>query len=299
MTVFAENYKITVEPLTINRYGVAKSTSTSETGETTCVGHYCSTILPERKKKEVIAMTRKMNEKPAAKHADAQKLTALILLLTLICICIFVIRSCSAKESEYVDGVAGQIEQEMAENRIVLSKSGGRRTVAEFKEPIILNHGKESRLIVHTAHLSETISIASEGLGGWEWTSTYQDIVYEGDAQYTVDLSRLSEDDFIVNNELKTLTVRIPYAVLDPINIRDDQIKFRDVKKGWAAPKDIKMTAEENTQLRIQVADKMKAKLIDDDIIAVANENAKTVVAELLAATVHSIDPEFSVVVVQ
>lgn len=244
-------------------------------------------------------MTRKMNAKPATKHSDAQKLTALILLLTLICICIFVIRSCSAKESEYVDGVAGQIEQEMAENRIVLSKSGGRRTVAEFKEPIILNHGKESRLIVHTAHLSETISIASEGLGGWEWTSTYQDIVYEGDAQYTVDLSQLSEDDFIVNNELKTLTVRIPYAVLDPINIRDDQIKFRDVKKGWAAPKDIKMTAEENTQLRIQVSDKMKAKLIDEDIVALANKNAKIVVADLLAATVHSIDPEFSVVVVQ
>ena len=59
------------------------------------------------------------------------------------------------------------------------------------------------------------------------------------------------------------------------------------------------MTAEENTQLMIQVNDKMKAKLIDDNIIAVANENAKKVVADLLSATVHSIDPEFTVIVVQ
>ena len=136
-------------------------------------------------------------------------------------------------------------------------------------------------------------------MGGWEWTSVYQDIVYEGDAQYTVDLSQLSEDDFIVNNELKTLTVRIPYAVLDPINIPADQIKFRDPVKGWAAPKDIKLTPEQNTQLIIQVTDKMKAKLIDENIIAVANENAKTVVAELLSATVQAVDPEFTVVVVQ
>ena len=51
--------------------------------------------------------------------------------------------------------------------------------------------------------------------------------------------------------------------------------------------------------MTIQVSDKMKAKLIDDNIIAAANENAKTVVAELLSATVHAIDPEFSVVIVQ
>ena len=44
---------------------------------------------------------------------------------------------------------------------------------------------------------------------------------------------------------------------------------------------------------------KMKAKLIDENIIAVANENAKTVVAELLSATVQAVDPEFTVVVVQ
>ena len=238
-------------------------------------------------------------EKPAAKTRIPRKLRMLLSLLSLILVCILLIRAFPEKESEYVDEVAGQIRQEMEENQIVLSSGVGRRTVAEFREPILLTHGQESRLIVHTAHLSETISIASEGLGGWEWTSAYQDIVYEGDAQYTVDLSQLSEEDFVVNNELKTLTVRIPYAVLDPINIPADQIKFRDVKKGWAAPKDIKLTAEESAQLMIQVTDKMKAKLIDDNIIAIANESAKTVVAELLSATVQAVDPEYTVVVVQ
>lgn len=43
----------------------------------------------------------------------------------------------------------------------------------------------------------------------------------------------------------------------------------------------------------------MKAKLIDQNIIATANESAKKVVAQLFSATVQSIDPEFTVVVVQ
>lgn len=234
-----------------------------------------------------------------AKRSMFIRLSILMLVSALILITIFAIRRIPTKESRYSDPVASKIALEMAENRIVLPSKAGRRTVVDFREPILLTHGKDSRLIVHTAHLSETISIASQGLGGWAWTSAYQDIVYEGDAQYSVDLSQLSEEDFVVNNDLKTLTVRIPYAVLSPINIPADQIKFRDVKKGWAAPKDIRLTAEENTQLTMQVHDKMKAKLIDENIIAAANENAKTVVAELLSATVQSVDPEYTVVVVQ
>jgi len=59
------------------------------------------------------------------------------------------------------------------------------------------------------------------------------------------------------------------------------------------------MTTEESTQLLIQVNDKMKAKLIDENVIAVANDSAKKVVEDLLTTTVHSIDPDFTVVVVQ
>lgn len=234
-----------------------------------------------------------------SKFSDLLNIVILVVLLILTLVAILTIRRSSTKESQFVDSVAGQIAQEMEDNQIVLSSKGGRRTVADFQEPIILSHGSQTRLIVHTAHLTETISVAHEGFGGWEWTSTYKDIEYTGDAQYTVDLSKLSSKDFVVNNELKTLTVKIPYAVLEPINIPADQIKFHDIKRGWAAAKDIKLTPEENTQLNIQVNDKMKAKLIDDNIIAKANDSAKTVVADLFSVTVKSIDPEFTIVVVQ
>ena len=243
-------------------------------------------------------MTTTTIEKPVSKVHALKKLLVLILVFAVIIVSIIVIRSFTEKESEFVDSVAGEIAQEMAENQIVLSKKGGRRTVADFKDPIIIAHGKDARLIVYTAELSEVVSMADEGWGGFKWNSTYQEAKYFGQAEYTVDLSQLSEEDFIVNNEQKILTVRIPYAVLSPINILNDKTQFKDTEKGWLGPKEVKMTSEELNKIMLEVEEKMKAQLIDENIMAKANEEAKIVVAELLTATIQAVDPEFTVVVV-
>ena len=243
-------------------------------------------------------MTTTTIEKPASKVHPLKKLLVLILVFAVIIVSIVVIRSFPDKESEFVDTVAGEIEQEMAENHIVLSRKGGRRTVADFKDPIILAHGKDARLIVYTAELSEIVSMADEGWGGFKWNSTYQEAKYFGQAEYTVDLSQLSEEDFIVNNEQKILSVRIPYVVLSPINILNDKTQFKDTEKGWLGPKEVKMTSEELNKIMLEIEEKMKAQLIDENIMAKANEEAKVVVAELLTATIQTVDPEFTVVVV-
>ena len=243
-------------------------------------------------------MTTTTIEKPTSKVHPLKKLLVLILVFAVIIVSIVVIRSFPDKESEFVDTVAGEIEQEMAENQIVLSRKGGRRTVADFKDPIILAHGKDARLIVYTAELSEVVSMADEGWGGFKWNSTYQEAKYFGQAEYTVDLSQLSEKDFIVNNEQKILTVRIPYAVLSPINILNDKTQFKDTEKGWLGPKEVKMTSEELNKIMLEIEEKMKAQLIDENIMAKANEEAKVVVTELLTATIQTVDPEFNVVVV-
>ena len=243
-------------------------------------------------------MTTTTIEKPTSKVHPLKKLLVLILVFAVIIVSIVVIRSFPDKESEFVDTVAGEIQQEMAENHIVLSRKGGRRTVADFKDPIILAHGKDARLIVYTAELSEVVSMADEGWGGFKWNSTYQEAKYFGQAEYTVDLSQLSEKDFIVNNEQKILTVRIPYAVLSPINILNDKTQFKDTEKGWLGPKEVKMTSEELNKIMLEIEEKMKAQLIDENIMAKANEEAKVVVTDLFTATIQTVDPEFSVVVV-
>lgn len=243
-------------------------------------------------------MTTTFMEKPVKKPSALKRLITLAALFAMIFVSILLLRSCPKEESAFVDSVADEIVEEMAENKIVLSRKGGRRTVADFKDPIILAHGQAARLIVYTADLSETVALASEGLGGFKWTSTYQEAVYHGAAEYTVDLSQLSEKDFMVNNELKVLTVRIPYVALSPINILDDKTQFKDAEKGWLGPKDVELTPEQHTKIMLEVKEKMKAQLIDDNIMAKANEEAKIVVAELLTATIQAVDPEFSVVVV-
>lgn len=228
------------------------------------------------------------------------KVISLILIFAVTFSVILIVRASAKKESGYTDDIAEKIAQEMESNQFVLSSKSGRRTAADFKGPIISNHGTEKNLIVHTADLSETVLISKEGLWGLAWTSSYQNVSFEGSAQYTVDLSKLSESDFSVNNETKTLTVKIPYADLSAIIIPPDRIKFEDVHKGgFFAPTDIRMTPEENAELVVKIKERMKAKLIDEDILSDANESAKKVVSELLSATVRSVDPEFTVTVVQ
>lgn len=58
------------------------------------------------------------------------------------------------------------------------------------------------------------------------------------------------------------------------------------------------MTSEELNKIMLEIEEKMKAQLIDENIMAKANEEAKVVVAELLTATIQTVDPEFTVVVV-
>ena len=111
-------------------------------------------------------MTTKPAKTAIELPAAVKKLAILAAVFALVLASILVIRCFCVKESRFSDEVAGQIAQEMTENRIVLSSKNCRRTVADFQEPIVLAHGKDTRLIVHTAHLSETISIANEGLGG-------------------------------------------------------------------------------------------------------------------------------------
>lgn len=228
-----------------------------------------------------------------------KRAACLALVFLIIIVLIFLIRLLPTKASKYSDPTKMRIEEEMAANQIVFSSGSSKRTVVDFQEPIVTAHGKETKLIVHRADVKEKISIADEGLGGWKWTSAYQDIVFKGHAEYTVDLSRLTEKDFMVNNETKELTVRIPYAVLSLINIPDDEMEFHETKSGWLHANNIKLTPEENSQIRLKAEQLMKAKLIDDNIIAAANDDAKIVVGNLLSATVNAIDPEFTIIIVQ
>lgn len=243
-------------------------------------------------------MTTKTVKQLAANGHSLQKLLTLAALFAITLVSILALRGLPAGEGEFEDSVAREIAREMEENQIVLSGKGGLRKAADFRESILLAHGKDARLIVYTAELSEAVALASEGWGGYKWNSTYQEVKYFGQAEYTVDLSQLSQEDLQVNNEQKLLTVRIPYATLTPIRILDDKTQFKDAERGWLGPKDVELTPEQHGKLMLAVKEKMKAQLLDREIPTKANEAAKTAVAELLTAAVQSVDPEFSVVVV-
>ncbi len=233
------------------------------------------------------------------KTSEPKRFFSLLLLFAIVIGCVALFNLLPKKNSAYTDAVAEQLVQEMNENKIVFGNGyARRRTVVEFQEPIISSHGAETRLEVYKVELKENASVSKEGLFGWGWTSAYQDLRFTGIAKYTVDLSQLTGDDFTVNNEMKQVTVRIPYAELE-LTVPGDLIEFQDVKRGWLGAKEIGLTVEQSAQLYAQASSAMKSRLIDENTIQLANDNAKQVVTELLTATVHAVDPEYEVIVVQ
>lgn len=244
-------------------------------------------------------MENKMIREPDSHSARPWRFLGLVAVFIAIIGSIILIRQLPDKESQFVDNVAAILEHEIDSDRFTISSGNHHRTIVDFQAPIIEKHGSESKLIVYTAEISETTSVSSVGFLGEKISSTVQDIIYTGTAEYTINLSALSEDCFSVNNEEKTLTVRIPYVELKSINTPPEQMQFKDVKKTLLGPKEVTLTPEQSAQLRINVQQKMKAKLIDESIIDIANKSAKETVEKLFSGIVHSVDPEFSVVIVQ
>ena len=86
-------------------------------------------------------MTTTTIEKPASKVHPLKKLLVLILVFAVIIVSIVVIRSFPDKESEFVDTVAGEIQQEMAEKDVEASAGGG-------MVKVVMNGRQEMKSIV-------------------------------------------------------------------------------------------------------------------------------------------------------
>lgn len=94
------------------------------------------------------------------------------------------------------------------------------------------------------------------------------------------------------------ITLKIPHAVQEEINIPEDEIQFGDTTKGLLAFGDIKMTAEQAAQIQAEARKKMQKKLDEDNVAAIADRFAKLSVWELYNPIIKGVAKEYSLEVV-
>ena len=119
-----------------------------------------------------------------------------------------------------------------------------------------------------------------------------QVITSYGTGVYTVDLSKLSDQDISLDAELNLLSVIIPHAALSYVTVDVEKTEFEETKKALFAFGDIKLTNEQLNLLEQNIQDAMQEQLGTSEMLAKADVQALSQVRKLFEPIVQSIAPE-------
>ncbi len=167
-------------------------------------------------------------------------------------------------------------------------------TVADFEEAILGDSEKLKKLEVYKQELSDAGTITNTGLFNLGMFTKNQVITYNGTVVYTVDLSKLSKSDIVFDEEEKMITLKIPHAQQEEINIPEDRIQFSDPEKGLLAFGDIKATPEQIMEVQAGARQKMQEKLDADNVLEIADRFAKLSVWEMYSPIIKGVAKDYS-----
>lgn len=132
----------------------------------------------------------------------------------------------------------------------------------------------------------------------WDIFKKTKKITYEGIGYFVVDLSKITKDDVEVNTDSKIVTVTVPNAQFDHVDIDISKSGFTKTDTGLLRYGEIKLTSEQQTILMEKAEKQLERTLKNDAAINAANASAKDGLKKLFTPIVTSVAPEYSVAIV-
>ncbi len=164
---------------------------------------------------------------------------------------------------------------------------------ADFAEAVLGDEEQLKKLEVYSREVSDVSTLTQAGLFKIKAFSKYQLITYNGKAIYTVDLSGLKADDITLDEETKTVTIKVPAPVLEPINIPSENIQFGEVEKEAFAFGNIKLTPEQQAEVETQAKERMLQKLEDEKVIEDAKIAAEHSIWEIFQPVIANLSSRY------
>ena len=241
-------------------------------------------------KEELISAVEKAAYEGARKaNIRSRILTSVPIILVLVLLVLFVL-------PKYVKQLSPVNPAPLDDNNAITLDDGGPlgHTVAEFAEAVLGDSRQLKKIEVFEQELSDAVTIVDTGLFNWGIFTKQKIIIYTGVVKYTVDLSLLNESSFSLDDEKKTVTIHIPHAEQESINIPEEKIKFGDTEKGLLALGDIKLTPEQNAEIKIGAKEMMQEKLNSDNIARTADKFAILSVWDMYSPIIKSVAGDYS-----
>ncbi len=161
----------------------------------------------------------------------------------------------------------------------------------DFSNAILGESRTKSDFVVLEQDVSVTTRV-SQALANLALFEKSQVITSYGTGVYTVDLSKLSEEDISLDNDLSLLTIVIPHSALAYVTVDVEKTEFEETKKALFAFGDIKLTNEQLNLLEQNIQDAMQEQLGTSEMLAKADVQALSQVRKLFEPIVQSIAPE-------
>lgn len=164
-------------------------------------------------------------------------------------------------------------------------------TAADFEEAVLGEAKQQKKLIVYSQNMSDVATLVNTGLFKWKVFTKSQMMTYYGQVDYTVDLTKISKNDLSYDDADHIITIRIPHAVQEEINIPEDKIQFADPEKGLLAIGELKVSPEDMYAVQAEARAKMQQKLDDDKVLETADRFAKLSITELFTPIIKDVAP--------
>lgn len=164
----------------------------------------------------------------------------------------------------------------------------------DFSNAILGESREKSEFVVLEQDVTVT-SRVSQALANLALFEKSQLIRSYGTGVYSVDLSKLTEDDIALDNDLKTVTITIPHAALSYLTVDVDKTEYEETQKAIFAFGDIKLTNEQMGLLEQSIQDAMRAELETADMLAKADASAVTQVQKLFLPLVQAVASDYTV----
>lgn len=170
-------------------------------------------------------------------------------------------------------------------------------TAADFETPILGVASRQKLLIVEEQEAYVNTTITDTGLFNWGIFNKQQALTIHGTGQYTIDLSKITNQDIQLNEEAYELTIRIPHPELHATNFDPSKTEVGDSQNGWLAFGNITLTNEQHKEFETTALQKLNEVLMQSERFTEADRFAKLSAYETYQAVAKTISPAYRVVI--
>lgn len=163
-------------------------------------------------------------------------------------------------------------------------------TSADFQDVILgSSTAKQDLEVLEQAVIVDT-TITKAGLGNLSIFSKTKQCEFAGSGIYTIDMGKMDKDHITYDADARTVTVKIPHAVLAHVILDEANTTFQDTEKGLLAFGDLALTQEQQNELQTSIKAKMSEELGKQDLMDMADDFGKKKVWQILDPLVSTVN---------